>query len=141
MTAHVGEADSRPMTPHAGEAGATPRIRPRRWRPREARRLALRYLAAVLITGIFLFPIYWLFMIAFKTPEEIFASPPVWYPASLQLENFKVLFKDGDAVTVWNSLVVASISTVLAMLLGTSAAYSLALSPTIASPLRRSCTA
>ena len=80
----------------------------------------------MLITAIFLFPIYWLFMIAFKTPAEIFASPPVWYPASLQLENFKVLFKDGDVLTVWNSLVVATLSTVFAMLLGTSAAYSLA---------------
>ena len=99
---------------------------PIRWRRREARNLALRYLAAVLITAVFLFPIYWLFMIAFKTPAEIFASPPVWYPASLQLENFKVLFKDGDVVTVWNSLVVATLSTILAMLLGTSAAYSLA---------------
>jgi multiple sugar transport system permease protein len=88
--------------------------------------LALRYLAAVLITGFFLFPIYWLVMISFKTPEEIFASPPVWYPQSLQLDNFAVLFRDGDAITVWNSLVVAGVSTVFAMLLGTSAAYSLA---------------
>jgi multiple sugar transport system permease protein len=97
-----------------------------RWRRKEARSLALRYLAAVLITGFFLFPIYWLVMISFKTPEEIFASPPVWYPQSLQLDNFAVLFRDGDAITVWNSLVVAGVSTVFAMLLGTSAAYSLA---------------
>jgi multiple sugar transport system permease protein len=113
--AQAGEADSALKT-----------IRPVRWRRREARALAFRYLAAVLITAVFLFPIYWLFTIAFKTPSEIFASPPVWYPASLQIENFKVLFKDGDVITVWNSLVVASVSTVLAMLLGTSAAYSLA---------------
>jgi multiple sugar transport system permease protein len=113
--AQAGEADSAQKT-----------IRPVRWRRREARALAFRYLAAVLITAVFLFPIYWLFTIAFKTPSEIFASPPVWYPASLQIENFKVLFKDGDVITVWNSLVVASVSTVLAMLLGTSAAYSLA---------------
>jgi multiple sugar transport system permease protein len=44
----------------------------------------------------------------------------------LQLDNFAVLFRDGDAITVWNSLVVAGVSTVFAMLLGTSAAYSLA---------------
>ena len=65
-------------------------------------------------------------MISFKTPEEIFASPPAWYAESLQWANYAVLFKDGDAVTVWNSLVVASVSTVLAMLLGTIAAYSIA---------------
>jgi multiple sugar transport system permease protein len=96
------------------------------WRRRETRRLALRYLGAIALTVFFLFPIYWLVMISFKTPEEIFASPPVWYPQSLQLDNFAVLFRDGDAITVWNSLVVAGVSTVFAMLLGTSAAYSLA---------------
>jgi multiple sugar transport system permease protein len=88
--------------------------------------LALRYTAAILVTVIFLFPIYWLFAISFKTPEEIFASPPVWWPGSFQLANYAVLFRDGDAVTVWNSLVVASVSTFFAMLLGTMCAYSIA---------------
>jgi len=85
-----------------------------------------RTLAAVALTTCFLFPIYWLFMISFKTPEEIFAFPPRWWPSHIQFDNYAVLFKDGDAVTVWNSLVVASASTVLAMLLGTLCAYSLA---------------
>ena len=85
-----------------------------------------RTLAAVALTTFFLFPIYWLFMISFKTPEEIFAFPPRWWPSHIQFDNYAVLFKDGDAVTVWNSLVVASASTVLAMLLGTLCAYSLA---------------
>jgi multiple sugar transport system permease protein len=125
--ADAGAADGVATRSPAGEAGrVAEEVRPVRWRRREARGLALRYLAAVLITGFFLFPIYWLVMISFKTPEEIFASPPVWYPASLQLDNFRVLFRDGDAVTVWNSLVVAGTSTVFAMLLGTIAAYSLA---------------
>ncbi len=88
--------------------------------------LAARYLAACVLTVLFLFPIYWLFTMSFKTPEEIFASPPKWYAASLQWKNYAVLFKDGDAVTVWNSLVIASISTAIAMFLGTLCAYSLA---------------
>ena len=58
--------------------------------------------------------------------DEIFAYPPVWWPASLQLGNFAVLFKDGDAWTVWNSLVIAAASTTAAMLLGTLCAYSIA---------------
>jgi multiple sugar transport system permease protein len=88
-------------------------------------RLSLRYLTALLLTAIFLFPIYWLFIISLKTPEEIFAFPPVWYPKSLQFANYRVLFRDGDAVTVWNSLVLAGASTILAMIIGTLAAYSL----------------
>jgi multiple sugar transport system permease protein len=88
-------------------------------------RLSLRYLTALLLTVIFLFPIYWLFIISLKTPEEIFAFPPVWYPKSLQFANYRVLFRDGDAVTVLNSLVLAGVSTILAMIIGTLAAYSL----------------
>jgi multiple sugar transport system permease protein len=95
-------------------------------RQRRRLELTLRYAAAVALTAFFLFPIYWLFMISFKTADEIYAYPPVWWPASLQFSNYLVLFKDGDARAVWNSLVVASLSTVAAMFLGTTCAYSLA---------------
>jgi multiple sugar transport system permease protein len=87
--------------------------------------LALRYAAALALTLFFVFPVYWLFIISFKTPAEIFHFPPVWYPETIQFANYRVLFKDGDATTVWNSLVLAGVSTVIAMLLGTMAAYSL----------------
>ena len=95
-------------------------------RIRASIRMLLRYLVLIAVTIIFLFPIYWLFAISFKTPEEIFASPPQWLPGSIQFANYAVLFKDGDAITVWNSLLVATVSTVLAMILGTICAYSLA---------------
>ncbi len=88
-------------------------------------RLSLRYLIAMMLVVIFCFPVYWLFIISFKTPDEIFAFPPVWYPESIQFKNYAVLFKDGDAWSVWNSLVLASVSTFVAMILGTLAAYSL----------------
>jgi len=101
---------------------------PATWRGlrRHTWRLMARYAVAVAVTLLFLFPVYWLFMIAFKTPEEIFHSPPVWYPAHIQFTNFAVLFKDGDAVTVGNSLFIAGCSTLISMFLGTLCAYSLA---------------
>jgi multiple sugar transport system permease protein len=92
---------------------------------RPSTRLAFRYLLAIILTAIFVFPVYWLFIISFKTPDEIFAFPPVWYPKSIQFANYGVLFKDGDAATVGNSLILASVSTFFAMILGTIAAYSL----------------
>lgn len=95
-------------------------------RLRSSLTLGIRYLTLVLVTIVFLFPIYWLFIISFKTPAEIFASPPAWVPENIQFANYAVLFKDGDAVTVWNSLVIATVSTVLAMFFGTICAYSLA---------------
>ena len=92
---------------------------------RPSTRLAFRYVLALMLTVMFVFPVYWLFIISFKTPDEIFAFPPVWYPKSLQFANYGVLFKDGDAATVGNSLILASVSTFFAMILGTIAAYSL----------------
>ena len=121
------------MSAAAAPARRVPRQAPRRglvgaawWQRPSARSLAWRYLIAVAVTLFFLFPVYWLFAVSLKTPEEIFASPPVWLPADLQFGNFAVLFKDGDAYTVLNSLIVASVSTMVAMFFGTIAAYSLA---------------
>ena len=96
------------------------------WRRPSTRSLVWRYLVAIAVTLFFLFPVYWLFAVSLKTPQEIFASPPVWLPGDLQFGNFAVLFRDGDAYTVLNSLVVATISTIIAMFFGTIAGYSLA---------------
>jgi multiple sugar transport system permease protein len=83
------------------------------------------YLTSIAITIAFLFPVYWMFAVSLKTPQEIFKFPPAWYPASPQLQNFLVLFRDGDVWSVWNSLVIASISTMIAMVFGTLCAYSI----------------
>ena len=88
--------------------------------------LAIRYVVAIAITLIFLFPIYWLAIISFKTPNEIFAFPPVWWPEAIQFANYRVLFKDGDVDAIWNSLVIAGVSTTVAMFFGTMCAYSIA---------------
>ena len=97
-----------------------------RLRPEKGLGLALRFVAALAVLAFFLFPIYWLAIIAFKTPDEIFAYPPVWWPETIQFANYAVLFKDGDAETVFNSLFIAGVSTVCAMVVGTMCAYSIA---------------
>ena len=88
-------------------------------------RLAIRLACAVVTTILFVFPIYWLAAISVKSPEEIFAYPPVWIPSGLQLSSYITLFRDGDAWAVWNSLVTAGVSTVLAMAIGFIASYSI----------------
>ncbi|QOG22216.1 carbohydrate ABC transporter permease [Bradyrhizobium sp. SEMIA] len=93
---------------------------------RKARILALRYLGAGVVTLLFLFPVYWLFMISFKTPDEIYHVPPLWIPGQIQFSNYYVLFKDGDVLAILNSLIVAGISSGIAIVLGTLCAYSLA---------------
>ncbi|HEX6011974.1 MAG TPA: carbohydrate ABC transporter permease [Geminicoccaceae bacterium] len=81
------------------------------------------YAVSLAATVVFLFPVYWMFSVSLKRAEEIFKSPPAWYPADPQLGNFLVLFQDGDAWSVWHSLVIAGTSTVIAMALGTLCAY------------------
>ena len=92
---------------------------------RQKFRTAWRLAAAIALTLFFTFPVYWLFIMSLKTANEIFSSPPVWLPGSFNLNNFAVLFKDGDALTVWHSLVLATISTAIATALGTLAAYAI----------------
>lgn len=93
---------------------------------RKARILALRYIGAGVVTLLFLFPVYWLFMISFKTPDEIYHVPPLWIPGQIQFSNYYVLFKDGDVLAILNSLIVAGVSSGIAIVLGTLCAYSLA---------------
>ena len=88
-------------------------------------RYGLRIALVVIVTLIFVFPIYWLAAISIKTPDEIFAYPPVWIPTEVHFSSYITLFRDGDAWSVWNSLVTAGVSTILAMIIGTVAAYSI----------------
>jgi multiple sugar transport system permease protein len=88
-------------------------------------RLTLRLACALIVTILFVFPVYWLAAISIKTPEEIYSYPPVWIPGQVHFSSYLTLFTDGDAWSVWNSLVTAGISTTLAMVIGTIAAYSI----------------
>ena len=67
-------------------------------RQRTTIRTAARVLAATAITLLFLFPIYWLLMISFMTPDEIYSFPPKWDPGRIHFDNYAVLFKYGEAV-------------------------------------------
>jgi multiple sugar transport system permease protein len=93
---------------------------------RKTRNLIFRYIGAFALLAIFLFPVYWLFMISFKTPDEIYHVPPVWWPAQIQFSSYLVLFTDGDVYVILNSFITAGISSLTAIILGTLCAYSLA---------------
>ena len=83
------------------------------------------YGTSLAIVVVMLFPVYWMFAVSLKTPREIFKYPPVWYPHTPQFANFWVLIRDGDVWTIWNSFVIASMSTLFAMAFGTMCAYSI----------------
>ncbi len=88
--------------------------------------LALRYVLALAAVGVFLFPLYWLFITAFKIDEEILTYPPVWWPSALNLGHFAALLTNGDIHAVLISLGIATVATALAIVSGTMGAIVLA---------------
>ena len=89
---------------------------------------AARYAGALFITLVVAFPIYWLFLMAFKSADEVYAVPPVYFPAEPSIGSFASLFRGAnyDAETLVNSLIIATSTTIIAMVLGTMCAYSMA---------------
>lgn len=87
---------------------------------------AIRYILLGLVLAFFLFPLFWLATLAFKTPDEYFASPPVWLPSEPTLIHLQTLLNSKGISSLANSLIIAGGATLLAITLGIPAAYSMA---------------
>jgi sn-glycerol 3-phosphate transport system permease protein len=59
--------------------------------PRPVR--AVQYVLLVGVAAVFLGPLYWLVATSLKTPDEIYQFPPVWWPAELTWENFRLAWE------------------------------------------------
>lgn len=84
---------------------------------------------AIVIAVMFLFPIYWTFLTAFRSEKEILKWPPSFLPLNLTTENFeKLLAREDTPVFRWffNSLIAATAYATLSVLAAIMAAYSLA---------------
>ncbi len=72
-------------------------------------------------------PLYWGIVTAFKPQEDILAQPPVWFPADATLLHFgSALHRLNGLEGLENSLIIAFSTTLLSVLVGTAAAYSMA---------------
>lgn len=81
----------------------------------------------VAIMLFFLAPILWQILTSVKLNEDIAAIPNVYLPSELTPEHYTQLFSRRPFFTyILNSVLVASISTVLCLVLGAPAAYTLA---------------
>jgi multiple sugar transport system permease protein len=87
---------------------------------------ALRYVIAVVALVFFLFPIVWIVLTAFKTPNEFLTTPPVWIPRSPSLVYFKHVAETGGFKALLNSFIISVSATLLALLVGSLAGYGLA---------------
>jgi multiple sugar transport system permease protein len=75
---------------------------------------------------VFLAPVLWMLITAVKPPGEWLNEPPVFIPSELHWANFTdALFKWGGLKGLTDSLIVASLSTLLSLVLGVPAAYAI----------------
>ena len=87
------------------------------------------YAALSVLTLIFVFPLIWVLGLSLKTRLQVFADPPLylWKPT---LENYVGVLERADFLQAFvNSLVVASGSISLSLLVGVPAAYAFARFP------------
>ncbi len=94
-------------------------------RKRDRRRSILLWTAVVAIMLFCLFPFYWLINTSLKTGQDLSSS--AIFPPNLSFDNYESIFKNGDFTTALrNSIIVAGITTILALVIGSFAAYALA---------------
>lgn len=82
-------------------------------------------LALLAVLLVVLFPFIWMVLTSFKNPTDIFRSPPVLLFTPTLSHYREALLDYGVGNNLYNSLVVAAATTLLALLLGTPAAYAL----------------
>ncbi|HUE26970.1 MAG TPA: hypothetical protein VMP89_09365, partial [Solirubrobacteraceae bacterium] len=116
----VGEAT------RTGAARATPRARARTGLVTEQTKRTIGWSGAVLLVLVFsLVPVVWIVMLSLKTPAT--ATDGAFIPHQWTLSNYSDIFKTGIFTSALrNSIGIALISTVLAVLLASSAAYAIA---------------
>jgi multiple sugar transport system permease protein len=101
------------------------RVAVRRGPRRSWVRPVLMWLAVIAICIFCLFPFYWLINVSLKTGSDLASSD--LFPPSPTLDNYDSIFRNGDFTSALrNSVIVTSITTVLALIVGSFAAYALA---------------
>jgi multiple sugar transport system permease protein len=92
-------------------------------KPRGAR--ILLWLGVILIMLFCLFPFYWLINTSLKTGADLSKASVV--PPNPSLDNYKSIFENGDFTkALRNSAIVSGVSTLIALTIGSFAAYALA---------------
>lgn len=85
---------------------------------------------AVIVSGFFLLPLWWIVISAFRPERDIFRylsplDPRVLIPDRVTLENFATLFEGQFLRATVNSLVVAGVTVVVGLVICSLAAYAL----------------
>jgi multiple sugar transport system permease protein len=106
-----------------GGPGAVRVVHGGRFRPGRILRVAF----IALYVCFLLAPLYWMAVTSIKTQDDQLHDPPVWFPSDPTTINYAdALNRFNGWKGLENSLVVAFLTTILAVALGTAAAYSMA---------------
>lgn len=90
----------------------------------------VKYIVIILSCVITLFPLYWLFISAFKVEQDYLAYPPVLFPNRFTLDSFREIFvRDRVPYYMGNSLVISAVTTFITVLFGSMAAYAVERGP------------
>lgn len=92
----------------------------------KSRGLAIEAIVLIAICAFCVFPFYWMVTTSLKTQVVALQSPPAWLFSPTLANYTEVLFEDKVGVALVNSIIVAVSTTLLAVILGTPAAYALA---------------
>ncbi len=88
-------------------------------------RVAVFLLMAVVLM-VMLFPFYWMILTSFRTQLDNTSATPVWF-FQPTLANYRNVLQENDfLVFTWNSFIIAALSTLLGLVIGLPAAYSIA---------------
>ena len=91
---------------------------------KEGRSNVINCFWAIIIAIIFLFPIYWLIQMSFKTDMESFGKIVTYYPHELTVDPWLQNLQDKDFITsLKNSVLIALCSMCLSLVFGIPAAY------------------
>jgi len=97
---------------------------------RERRNKLIYNLITIFILIVFLFPIYWMVITSFKTSAEIFAAVPTFFPKKIVLNGYisQLVVRGSVPITLnlRNSLIIASLTTIISACLASLSAYGLA---------------
>ncbi|MCZ7907962.1 carbohydrate ABC transporter permease [Agrobacterium leguminum] len=87
---------------------------------------SLRMISVLALLGVAVFPIYWMLVTSLTTSSELFAATPQFLPSFSELNVYRDVFKTIPVAT-WlkNSVIVASGTTVLSIVLAILPAYAL----------------
>jgi multiple sugar transport system permease protein len=87
----------------------------------------LRWVLIVAFLVFLLLPLYWVAVTSIKPQEDLLVEPPVWWPDNpTDLHYAESLNRFGGWEGLRNSLIIAAATTLLAVAVGTAAAYSMA---------------